>query len=84
MSAHSSKGPQWEKLRGVVIANAGGYCAKCGLENSNHVDHIVPVSRGGEDTLENLQLLCWKCNTTKGDRVEGKALLWRNPYWYDK
>ncbi len=32
------------------------------------VDHRVPVSRGGTDHLENLQLLCPHCNRIKGDR----------------
>lgn len=30
------------------------------------VDHIVPVSKGGLSTPDNLQTLCWRCNRTKG------------------
>jgi hypothetical protein len=30
------------------------------------VDHIVPKSTGGTDDPENLQALCWLCNTNKG------------------
>ncbi|MCS6574211.1 HNH endonuclease [Curtobacterium flaccumfaciens pv. flaccumfaciens] len=33
------------------------------------VDHIVPVSRGGLSTPENLQTLCWRCNRTKGAKI---------------
>ena len=33
------------------------------------VDHVVPVSRGGVSTPENLQTLCWRCNRTKGATV---------------
>jgi len=31
-----------------------------------HVDHIVPLAKGGEDSIENMQLICAKANLTKG------------------
>lgn len=33
------------------------------------VDHIIPVSRGGLSTYDNLQTLCWRCNRTKSNKV---------------
>lgn len=33
------------------------------------VDHIVPVSRGGMSTPDNLQTLCWRCNRTKSNKM---------------
>ena len=33
------------------------------------VDHVVPLSRGGEDTWENLVCCCRRCNTKKGDKT---------------
>ena len=33
------------------------------------VDHILPRSRGGTDHLDNLQLLCLGCNSSKGNRT---------------
>jgi 5-methylcytosine-specific restriction endonuclease McrA len=33
------------------------------------VDHVVPLSRGGEDVLENCQVLCRACNRKKSNRV---------------
>lgn len=33
------------------------------------VDHILPVSRGGLSTPENLQTLCWRCNRTKSNKM---------------
>jgi HNH endonuclease len=33
------------------------------------VDHIVPVSRGGLSTEENLQTLCWRCNRAKSNKL---------------
>lgn len=35
-----------------------------------HVDHIVPVSRGGKSVMGNLQTLCEDCNCGKGNRYE--------------
>ena len=34
------------------------------------IDHIMPRSRGGTDALENLQLLCQSCNSSKGPRTQ--------------
>ena len=35
------------------------------------VDHIVPIHRGGTDTLDNLALACFGCNRRKSDHVTG-------------
>ncbi len=33
------------------------------------VDHVIPVSKGGLSTPDNLQTLCWRCNRTKSNKV---------------
>lgn len=47
-------------------------CACCKMTSRNRipfqVDHIVPLNKGGKTVAENLQILCRKCNGTKGDR----------------
>ncbi len=47
-------------------------CALCGRMNDDApltVDHIVPVSKGGSDDRDNIQLLCLSCNSRKGTRI---------------
>ena len=44
-------------------------CAYCGadlLERSYHLDHIVPVSKGGTSYIENIAAACPSCNLSKG------------------
>ena len=43
------------------------YCGTSFEEAAYHIDHIVPVRRGGDNTRDNLQLLCRSCNTSKKD-----------------
>ncbi|WP_274535902.1 HNH endonuclease [Streptomyces sp. CB02923] len=52
-----------------ALRKAGrGACASCGLgylASAIDVDHIVPLSRGGEDVASNVQLLCKPCHKAK-------------------
>ena len=52
-----------------LIDRDGASCAHCGTTESLTVDHIHPISRGGSDDPENLQILCSSCNSSKGARV---------------
>jgi 5-methylcytosine-specific restriction endonuclease McrA len=47
-----------------------GRCALCGEKSARllTVDHIVPIARGGTNDPENIQLLCFICNSRKGVR----------------
>lgn len=46
-------------------------CAYCllPLKGTYHVDHIVPLSRGGDDGPGNICLACASCNCSKGNRL---------------
>lgn len=46
----------------------GKPCAWCGAP-SNSIDHIVPLVRGGTNDASNLQPMCRRCNSKKGDRI---------------
>lgn len=59
----------WKKKRQLVINRAMGLCEACEREGrvtpGVEVDHIIPVSRGGDESLTNLQLLCVPCHRKK-------------------
>lgn len=64
-----------------IIRRDNHRCQFCGASSNLTIDHIIPKSRGGEDTWENLTTACIKCNNKKGDRTleEAKMVLYNNP-----
>lgn len=44
-------------------------CQYCGSTKSLTIDHVIPKSKGGGDTWENLVVACCSCNTKKGDKL---------------
>jgi 5-methylcytosine-specific restriction endonuclease McrA len=44
-------------------------CANCGASNNLTLDHIIPLSKGGEHCLDNWQCLCLSCNSSKSDQL---------------
>jgi 5-methylcytosine-specific restriction protein A len=58
----------WAEIRKAVIIRDAGRCRECGrtvLGAECHVDHIVPLERGGSDALANLQVLCREHHSAK-------------------
>lgn len=49
----------------------GGKCHWCGAELNKkyHVDHIIPLARGGDNWPENICCSCATCNQSKGDKL---------------
>lgn len=55
-------------IRAAVIGRDGKSCRACGKGDNLHIDHIHPVVAGGLTVMENLQVLCRRCNSSKGAR----------------
>jgi 5-methylcytosine-specific restriction endonuclease McrA len=55
-------------VRDAVYKRDGGRCVECRVTRDLQYDHIIPLSRGGNDSIENTQLLCARCNMKKGNR----------------
>ncbi|MBV8232504.1 MAG: HNH endonuclease, partial [Planctomycetaceae bacterium] len=52
-----------------VWTRDGGRCVGCGASDYLEFDHIIPHSHGGASTVNNVQLLCRRCNLEKSDRI---------------
>lgn len=48
-------------------------CQYCGKRDNLTIDHVLPKSRGGRDSWENLVAACVSCNNRKGDRTPQEA-----------
>ena len=51
-------------------------CLSCGVIGPLTIDHIIPISKGGSNFIENIQPLCSKCNSSKGTRS------WNYKHWF--
>ncbi|MEE0726701.1 MAG: HNH endonuclease signature motif containing protein, partial [Clostridium saudiense] len=73
--AYRSKGKEKRKsipveTRKIIYKQSGGRCAICGKQidfNEMELDHINPVSLGGNSNQSNLQCCCVSCNRMKGN-----------------
>jgi len=67
--------------RRSVFVRDGHKCQYCGAQAEN-IDHVVPRSRGGDHSWENVVACCRRCNTRKEDRLleESGFRLSRQPH----
>lgn len=63
-----------DSLRYDVLRRDNFRCQLCGSSAKDgvklHVDHILPVSKGGKTEMSNLRTLCERCNLGKGAKIE--------------
>lgn len=74
-SAAGQRALMTSKLRREILERDGYTCKNCGASQQNEpnllleVDHIIPISKGGMTSTDNLQTLCWRCNRAKGNKI---------------
>lgn len=64
---------QWEEVQ----AEWDHRCAYCGNRKRLTVDHVTPISKGGQHTKSNIVPACQSCNSKKGDRDP-------LPFWFER
>ncbi len=70
-----------DSLRYDVMHRDGFRCVLCGASPKRdpnivlHVDHILPLSKGGKTEMSNLRTLCERCNLGKRDKIEDGTIV---------
>lgn len=63
----NSKGTHTVEEFEALIEYYGHFCLCCGVADKLTADHVVPLSWGGSNSIENLQPLCCRCNSAKNN-----------------
>jgi 5-methylcytosine-specific restriction protein A len=66
----STKRKDIKKIRKLTLVRDNyicQHCKECYSEENLECDHIIPLHRGGEDSIDNTQTLCVKCHKIKSD-----------------
>ena len=59
----------WENIRVIVFNRDNWTCCYCKAKPVNlHCDHVIPISKGGDSSLDNLVTSCGPCNSSKRDK----------------
>jgi 5-methylcytosine-specific restriction endonuclease McrA len=65
-TAERRREPIPRAVRLAVFERDGGRCVECGSGFDIQYDHVIPLTLGGANTVQNLQILCAPCNQSKG------------------
>lgn len=63
------RGKVKNELRFKIYKRDGNRCLMCGSTDNLEIDHIIPISKGGKSTFDNLQTLCKECNLRKANHL---------------
>lgn len=68
-----------QNVRDYIFIRDGRCCRYCGQRKGNfHLDHVYPVSKGGETSIDNLVTSCQSCNSAKHNKIG----MWPKPVGY--
>lgn len=62
---HNKYNYEWQKMS-KLARQLQPWCTKCGTDRDLTADHILSLAEGGLNTLDNISVLCRKCNSSKG------------------
>lgn len=69
LGRETGREPIPKAVQAEVWQRDGGQCVECGSLEGLEYDHIIPVSRGGANTVRNVQLLCETCSASKRENL---------------
>ena len=61
--------PMSNEVRDWWLSQRNAVCAYCWAAMATEIDHIIPISKGGTNDLDNLVPACRSCNASKNDRT---------------
>lgn len=62
-------------VRKRILEKFNNTCVDCGATENLHIDHIIPLSIGGREDEDNMQVLCRTCNLKKHNKLTYKGLI---------
>lgn len=83
MKAARARGTHTQEQWLALCTEFDHRCVRCGDREPLTKDHIIAISRGGSNAIDNIQPLCGPCNSTKGscDRTDYAA--YRRRYGFE-
>jgi hypothetical protein len=67
--------------RKEILRRDAHQCQYCGNKKQLTIDHVIPLSRGGKHTWNNVVIACSTCNSRKGNKTpeEAQMILFKQP-----